>query len=131
MLDQLTDWLTHPSTWIAVLVIGTCGEVAKRLILGPKKSWPKDADGHTAFRGWRGVYAVTYKLHALLVGALIGLIPGIPVVESLRTEGWAGAVLQYTGNGALAMIAYASVVGTIKSAFEVYAPKLLGTPHDG
>ena len=129
MLDHLIDWLTHPSTWIAVLVIGTCGEAAKRLILGPKKrpkkSWPKDADGHVAFRGWRGVYAVTYKLHALLVGALIGLAPGIPVVESLRTEGWAGAVLQYAGDGALAMIAYASVVGTIKSAFEVYAPRLI------
>ena len=61
-----------------MLVIGTLGEVAKRLILGPKKTWPKDADGHIAFTGWRGVYAVTYKLHALLVGALIGLVSGIP-----------------------------------------------------
>jgi hypothetical protein len=131
MLDHLINWLTHPSTWIAVLVIGTCGEVAKRLILGPKKHWPKDADGHVAFRGWRGVYAVTYKLHALLVGAVIGLIPGIPVVESLQSDGWAGAVLQYAGDGALAMVAYASVVGTIKSAFETYAPKLLGASNDG
>jgi len=124
MPENLTDWLTHPSTWIAVLVIGTLGEVAKRLILGPKKTWPKDDDGHIAFTGWRGVYAVTYKVHALLVGALIGLVPGIPVIESLRTEGWAGAVLQYTGNGALAMVVYASLVGTIKQAFEVYRARL-------
>ena len=42
------------------------------------------------------------------------------MIESLRTEGWAGAVLQYVGNGALAMVVYASLVGTLRSVFELY-----------
>ena len=42
MPENLTDWLTHPSTWGVALVI-----VAKRFIIGPKKAWPKDADGHS------------------------------------------------------------------------------------
>ncbi|MBN8609637.1 MAG: hypothetical protein J0L92_03585 [Deltaproteobacteria bacterium] len=119
-MDELMSWLGHPSTWITVLIVGTLGEVAKALILGPKKTWPKDADGHVAFRGWRGVYAVTYKVHALVVGALFGLVPGVPVIEALHSEGVAGAVLQYAGNGALAMVTYTSVVGTLKSLFEMY-----------
>ncbi|MBN8609130.1 MAG: hypothetical protein J0L92_00995 [Deltaproteobacteria bacterium] len=119
-MDELMSWLGHPSTWITVLIIGTMGEVAKVLILGPKKSWPRDADGHFAFRGWRGAYAATYKVHALAVGALLGFVPGVPVITALQSDGVAGAVLQYSGNGALAMVAYASLVGTIKGVIERY-----------
>lgn len=124
MFENLIDWLTHPSTWITVLIVGSLGEVAKALILGPRKDWPKDAAGNISFTGWRGVYVVTYRVHALPVAALVGLVPGIPVIDSLRTDGWAGAVLQYAGNGALAMVVYASVVGTLKKAFEVYGSRL-------
>lgn len=117
MLD-LISWLGHPSTWIAVLIIGGAGEIAKQLILGPKKLWPKDG-----FPGWKGVYAVTYRFHAVVVGALIGCIPGLPVIEALQTEGIAGSAMQYAGDGALAMIAYTAIVGTIKAIIKNFGKR--------
>jgi hypothetical protein len=120
MLDKLTDYLLHPALWIAVLIIGMLGEIAKNLALGPKKSWPKDG-----FRGWRGVYVVTYKAHALVVGALMGLIPGLPVTDLFKEPGSnLGAVMFYCGAGAISMIAYATIVGSIKTAISNYGKRL-------
>lgn len=120
-MEALFAWLAHPSTWIAVLIIGGAGEVAKQLILGPKKAWPKDG-----FRGWKGVYVVTYKFHAIIVGGLIGLVPGLPVLESLQTEGIAGSVMQYAGDGALSMVCYATVVGTARAIIENFGKRVGG-----
>ena len=120
-METLVAWLGHPSTWIAVLIIGTAGDIAKNLILGPKNRYPKEG-----FRGWRGVYSVTYRFHAIVVGALMGLIPGLPVVESLQTDGIAGSVFQYAGAGALAMVTYATVVGTTRAIIKNYGKKVGG-----
>lgn len=111
IIDALGGYFSHPALWVAVLIIGTLGDVVKKLVLPgpmPKDGWP----------GWRGVYYVTYKAHALAVGALMGLIPGLPVSDAFETEGPAGPVLFYAGAGAIAMIGYAALVGTIKNAIE-------------
>jgi hypothetical protein len=119
MLDALIAYIAHPALWISVLVIGLAGEIAKKLILGDQKDMPK-----TGYPGVKGVYYVTYRFHAVVVGGLIGLIPGIPVTDALRTEGMAGGVMFYAGAGAVAMIAYATVVSSIKSAVANYGKKL-------
>ena len=119
MLEALTAWLLHPATWIAVLVIGTAGEIAKKLILGDPKAMPK-----SGYPGLKGVYFVTYKAHGIFVGAALGLIPGLPMTEALATDGVAGSVMMYGGAGALAMIAYAGVVGSIKNAIKLWGARL-------
>jgi hypothetical protein len=119
MFAALIAYLTHPAFWIALLVIGGIHETGKKLVLGPKEKWPKDG-----FRGWKGVYRVTCKSHSLVLGALLGLIPGMPVTESLATEGLAGSMMFYMGAGACAMIGYASVVGVFKDVLANYGKKL-------
>jgi hypothetical protein len=119
MLDALIAYIAHPALWISVLVIGLAGEIAKKLILGDKKDMPKEG-----YPGFKGVYYVTYRFHAVAVGALLGMIPGLPVTEALATEGMAGGVMFYAGAGAIAMITYASVVSSIRSAVANYGKKL-------
>jgi hypothetical protein len=101
------------SEWVpivaAALIIGMLGEVAKKLT-GAK---PGD-------KGWRGVYIVTYKAHALAVGACVGLAGhyvGIPV-PGVFGDNLGGAVLAYTLAAGVAMVGYASIVGVIKSWIE-------------
>jgi Flp pilus assembly pilin Flp len=118
-MQALIEYFTHPALWISVLIIGLAGQVAKKLILGDPDDMPKNG-----YRGFKGVYYVTYKAHAVIVGAMGGMIPGLPVTEAMETDGMAGSVMFYAGAGALAMIVYASVVGTIKNAFENYSKKL-------
>lgn len=120
MFQSFIEYLTHPAFWIALLVIGTIHETGSQLALGSKSKWPKDG-----FRGWRGVYRVTRKSHSLVLGALFGLIPGLPVIESLATEGIAGSVMFYMGAGIGAMVGYASVVGTFRDALANYGKKLV------
>ena len=120
-MDALIEYLTHPAVWIAVLVIGGAGEIAKKIVLGNPKSMPEEG-----YRGLKGVYYVTYKAHAMVVGGLGGLVPGLPVTEALATDGQAGSVMMYAGAGALAMIVYASIVSNIKSAVRNYGKKLNG-----
>lgn len=119
MFDGLIAYFTHPAFWIALLVIGTIHETGKQLVLGKKHKWPKDG-----FKGWKGVYRVTMKLHSLILGALFGLIPGLPVTSGLATEGISGSVMFYLGAGAAAMVGYASVVGTVKDLLANYGKKL-------
>lgn len=90
----------------AALIIGMFGEVMKKLV-GAKPGDP----------GLKGVYIVTYKVHALIVGALMGLggsYIGLPVPEVFGTA-LGGSVLAYTASGGVAMVGYSSIVGTIKS----------------
>jgi len=101
------------SPWIPLLsaafIIGMLGEVAKKLV----NAKPGD-------KGLKGVYIVTYKAHALFVGALLGLaLFGLkgPVPEVFGVE-CGGYVLAYATAGGIAMVGYASIVGVIKSAIE-------------
>ena len=108
-MDALLAALTHPALWVAAIVIGTLGEVVKNLVRA------KAGD-----KGWRGVYFVTYRAHAILVGASLGALcfagVELPVAEGFA-EG-AGPVLFYACSGALAMIGYDAIVKTIKRTME-------------
>lgn len=119
MLNGLTEYLAHPALWIAILAIGGCGEIAKKLILGPKSKWPKEG-----FPGWRGVYFVTYKAHAMIIGGGAGWLLPLPVSSAFAEDGQAGQAMFYLGAGAIAMIAYAIIVGNIKTFFKNQGKKL-------
>lgn len=123
MFDMLINWLGHPITWIEILVIGMVTEIMKTLMLGPKSKWPKDG-----FTGWRGVYFVTYRAHALLIGAVFGLVGAylipLPVPEK-GFEGTGGILAYHVGNAALAMVLYAALVGVLIKAVTTYLPRAL------
>jgi len=110
MTASFAGWLGFVPNIAAILIIGTVCEMIKRLVLGSKASRTAN---HT--KGWRRVYLATYRGQALLLGALLGLIPGIPVPPDFRSDGVCGAVLNYAGDGAAAMVMYAVIVSTVKS----------------
>lgn len=102
--------------WITVLIIlpfiiGMLGEIVKKLVLRgkmPADGWP----------GWRGVYYVTYRAHALAVGAGMGTgcaALGIPL-PGLFGPTLAGGALAGAFAGGVAMVAYAGIVKTIQAA---------------
>ncbi len=123
MIEAFVEWLTFMPNLAAMLIIATFGAAAKRLILGPKHKWPRETlpSGKKviAFTGAKGVYVVTYRTHAIFLGmaaaALGSLFGGLPVPEHFEGDGLAGALLNYGGDGAAAMILYASFVGQGKS----------------
>jgi hypothetical protein len=103
-------------SWLTIFlflpfIIGMLGEVVQRLVLPgemPKAGWP----------GWRGVYFVTYKAHALAVGAGFGsllFLAAIPWPKDVFGEGIGGAMFAGAVSGGVAMVAYASIVGSIKN----------------
>jgi hypothetical protein len=120
MLEGIIQWLTHPVTWIGILVIGMGGEVSKNLALGTPAE-RKDKD----FKGWRRVYAITFRGHALFVGTLVGLLtavlPEMPSPEWVAGS-FGGHVAYWIGNGALSMVLYASVVATLRALFRQMKP---------
>jgi hypothetical protein len=104
----MTDWtalLSSPIVVVLALVIGTFGEVSKRLVRA------KAGD-----KGWKGVYYVTLPAHPVVAGILFGLVPWLPIPDGLVKEGheFAGRL----GTGALAGIAckigYDGIVSTAK-----------------
>lgn len=105
--------------WILVLgavpfIIGMCGQVARNIVLGNKR---RESDGHT---GWRRIYWATLPLHALAVGAWVGLIGhkyGIPVPKVFG-ETMAGSILAYTTSGGISVIGYDAIVKTIRRILE-------------
>ena len=93
-LAVLAAWAAHPALWVTIVTIGLAGEGVKRIV-GPT----------AGKKGWRGVFEVTMFAHPMAVGALVGLIPGLPRPESFGTE-TAGGVLFYLSGGVLAVLAY-------------------------
>lgn len=88
------------------LIIGAMGEAAKKLILGTVKP------SKEGYKGWRGVYVVTLRLHAVIVGALIGLVGHsfeIPTPDYFGTS-LGGVVLAYACAGVIAAFAYDMLV---------------------
>jgi hypothetical protein len=102
--------------WITVLIIlpfiiGMMGEIVKKLVLRgpmPKTGWP----------GWRGVYYVTYRAHALAVGAGFGAACAAVAIPFPELFGGtvAGGALAGAFAGGVAMVAYATIVKTIQAA---------------
>jgi hypothetical protein len=108
--------------WIIILIvapflIGFAGEIVKK--------WVNAKAGDP---GFKGLYYVTYKGHALVVGALLGLamwagkgpVPALfhYAVGDVSEAGIGGYVLAYAFSGGVAMVAYSTIVGTIKNSIE-------------
>lgn len=97
--------LQSPVIIILALVIGTLGEVSKRAISA------KAGD-----KGWKGVYYVTLPAHPVIAGALIGLIPWLPVPDDLTKEGYEFAGRLGTGvlGGVVCKVGYDLIISTVR-----------------
>lgn len=97
--------LQSPIIIIMALVIGTMGEVAKRTISA------KAGD-----KGWKGVYYVSLPAHPVIVGALFGLIPWLPVPEELTKEGYEfwGRLGAGILSGVVCKVGYDMIVSTVR-----------------
>ena len=72
-------------------------------------------EGDKPYTGWRAVYNTLYKAQAIILGVLLGLIPGIPVPEVFQGDGLGGTLLNYGAVGAASMVVYAVFVSNAKS----------------
>jgi hypothetical protein len=102
---QWMELLANPIVVITALVIGTIGEVVKRMIRA-----------QAGDRGWRGVYYVTLPAHPVILGALIGLLPWLPIPEALTKEGYEFAGRLGTGifAGIVCKVGYDSIISTVR-----------------
>lgn len=93
-------------------IIGMGGEVSKKLIVPA-------GDSST---GWKRMFWITFPLHAMLMGALLG-IPmhkfGVPVPSAFGTE-LLGAMIAGTMSGAISTVGYSSIVKTLKRFLSSY-----------
>lgn len=104
----MQDWLIVMG--VVPFIIGMCGQVARNIVLGNKR---RESDGHT---GWRRIYWATLPLHALAVGAGIGLIGyehGLPIPSAFGKT-LAGSILAYTLSGGVSVVGYDAIVKTIR-----------------
>lgn len=105
---------------IAPFIIGMMGEVVKDLVIPgkmPEKGWP----------GFRGFFYVTYKAHALAVGALLGLAAAafnIPWPKDTFGEGAGGGAVAFCFAGGVAMVGYAAIVGVIRNGIRQVGARL-------
>ena len=118
---DMVNWqalVSNPTIVILAFVIGTMGEVAKRAI--------RAKAGDT---GWKGLYYVSMPAHPILVGALIGLIPWLPIPEALTKEGHEFAGRLGTGvlSGVLCKIGYDVLVSTAKRLLGQGAARVAST----
>lgn len=110
MESVLNFWLgltLSPPVIVTALALGTLGEVAKRAVNAEKGS-----------AGWRGVYYVTLPAHPVLLGALLGFIPVLPVALPLAVEGYDGAArfATYLYAGIVCKVGYDLLVSTLRRA---------------
>jgi hypothetical protein len=96
------EWITL----IAIsLVVGMIGEIAKKLV-GAKAGDP----------GWRGVYFVTFRAHALVAGGGLTVALwqlGLPMPQIFGDD-VGGAILVGMLAGAIAMVAYDVIVEGVR-----------------
>lgn len=109
---------------VAPFIIGMAGQVAQNLVLGKGNGvGGKLTKAQVAeLKGWKKFYHTTLAWHALLVGALIGLVGfsfGLPVPVAFG-EGLAGCVLAYTFSGGVSIVGYDTIVKTIRRVLENY-----------
>lgn len=100
--------MSHWPFMVVALLLGVTGEVIKRAVkrreaLKPKVVWPS-------------VYHATLPLHAPLVGALVGCIPGIPCPVEFCADR-PSKILYYVAAGMLSSYVYAAVKHIAKARF--------------
>lgn len=102
---QWSTLLQSPIIIILALVIGTMGEVSKRMISA------KAGD-----KGWKGVYYVTLPAHPVIIGGLFGLIPWLPIPDELVKEGYEFAGRLGTGvlSGVVCKVGYDLIISTVR-----------------
>lgn len=94
---NLTFILAHWPFLVVSLALGIVGSVIKVAVLGKYRS--------RVFVGWRHWFHMTLPLHAMLTGALLGMMPFMPCPEDICTEG-AIKVLYYAASGMLSSYVY-------------------------
>lgn len=110
----MQDWLIILG--VVPFIIGMCGQVVRNLILGNRR---RETDAHV---GWRRIYWATLPLHALIVGALTGIVGfkyGLPVPKAFG-ETLAGSILAYTTSGGVSVVGYDAIVKTLRRMLEAY-----------
>ena len=110
----MQDWLIILG--VVPFIIGMCGQVIRNIGLGNKR---RESDGHV---GWRRLYWATLPLHALAVGAGVGLIGyeyGLPVPIAFGKT-LAGSMLAYTLSGGVSVVGYDAIVKTLRRMLETY-----------
>ena len=116
----MNEWIV--SIFVMPFLIGMGGEVSKKLIVPL-------GDAST---GWRRIFWITFPLHAMLTGALLG-IPlhkfGVPTPSAFGEE-LLGSMLAGTMSGAISTVGYSSIVKTLKRFLATYAGRLPEEPED-
>lgn len=111
-------------SWVIIaivlpFIIGMIGEVFKKLALPGKMPV-------TGWTGWRGVYYVTFPAHSLFAGVIFGLFmfkAGVPWPTDVFGTNLGSAVLAGCFSGGVAVVAYDTIVKTIKRAITQVALK--------
>lgn len=107
----MNEWIV--SIFVLPLIIGMGGEVSKKFV-----STSSDLS-----KGWKRIYWITFPLHAMCIGALLG-VPihkfGVPVPEAFGKE-LMGSVLAGTMSGAISTVGYSSIVKTLKRLLSSYS----------
>jgi|LNFM01.1.fsa_nt_gb hypothetical protein len=134
-MEFWSDVLLSPIIIISALVIGTIGEVVKRIIrlLDPMSLGSKVRQDVTTYTGWRRVYYVTLPAHPVLVGVGLGFMPWLPAHDALTKPGFelAGHIGTYALAGVVCKIGYDTLVSTIKRVIASKAKSLDGSSSDG
>lgn len=105
-VQAFTSWIAFGPNIAAIIVIGVVSGAIKRGVLGTRE----ERKNSVPYTGWREVYNSVYKIQAIALGALIGMIPGAPIPEAFQGDGLGGSILNYMGTGAAAMIVYTALV---------------------
>jgi len=127
-MEFWTDIITSPPVVIAALIIGTLGEVTKRIVLGSDKTRRQASRSQGPYRTpkarkvseksalWRRIYYVTLPAHPVIAGCLLGLIPWLPSASPLEKEGFefASRLGTYALAGVLCKVGYDTMVATIR-----------------
>jgi len=124
--------ITSPVVLIAALVIGSLGEIGKRVVNARRLEAEVVAwrDRPVGYRDsakppepepykpdlWKRLYYVTLPAHPILVGMLLGLVPWLPAADELVKPGYefAAHLATYTFAGILAKIGYDTIISTTK-----------------
>lgn len=124
----------NPIVILSAVFIGVFGEIAKRLVSSKKLeeevlSYRDSAKPRAkAPPLWKRIYYITLPAQAIIVGLLLGLVPGLPIAEPLQKEGmefW-GRLVTYGVAGVFCKVGYDTLISTAKRFVKKRAQEVLG-----